>query len=168
MVAADDRLQEAVRFSGPQVRLVAGEQLADRRRIADRRQGVQPTIAADLVIGSRYVAGGGTENWGVGRRAISRWGSAYARALLGVEVRDMTGGFKVFRREVLEAIGLDSIPVQGYAFQVETTYRAIRAGFRVTEVPIVFSDRRVGESKMSSRIVLEAALRVPAMRLRGR
>jgi dolichol-phosphate mannosyltransferase len=123
---------------------------------------------SDVVLGSRYVAGGGVADWGPLRRAISRGGSAYARALLGVEVADLTGGFKVFHRRVLEAIDLESIPVHGYAFQVETTYRAIKAGFRVAEVPIVFSDRRVGESKMSSRIVLEAALRVPAMRLRGR
>jgi dolichol-phosphate mannosyltransferase len=123
---------------------------------------------ADLVLGSRYVAGGGITDWGPLRRAISRGGSGYARALLGVEVRDLTGGFKAFRREVLEAIDLESIPTQGYAFQVETTYRAIRAGFRVVEVPITFRDRRVGQSKMSARIVVEAALRVPSMRLRGR
>jgi dolichol-phosphate mannosyltransferase len=123
---------------------------------------------ADLVIGSRYVAGGGTENWGTARRAISRWGSAYARSLLGVEVRDLTGGFKVFRREVLEAIELETLDSLGYAFQVETTFRAIRAGFRVVEVPIVFHERRVGESKMTAPIVAEAAWRVPAMRLRGR
>jgi dolichol-phosphate mannosyltransferase len=120
---------------------------------------------ADLVIGSRYVAGGGIEQWGPFRRLISRGGSAYARAILGVRVSDLTGGFKVFRREVLEAIEPETIPSLGYAFQVETTYRAIRAGFRVVEVPILFHDRRVGESKMSGRIVLEAALRVPAMRV---
>src|SRR4051794_35098232 len=124
--------------------------------------------ASDLVLGSRYVTGGGVADWGPLRRAVSRGGSSYARAILGVDISDLTGGFKVFRREVLEAIGLDSIQAQGYAFQVETTYRAVRAGFRVAEVPIVFRDRRVGESKMSSRIVLEAALRVPGMRLRGR
>ena len=123
---------------------------------------------SDLVLGSRYVAGGGVADWGPLRRAISRGGSSYARAFLGVGIADLTGGFKVFRRPVLEGIDLESISVQGYAFQIETTYRAIRAGFRVAEVPIVFSDRRVGESKMSSRIVLEAALRVPAMRLRDR
>lgn len=123
---------------------------------------------SDVVLGSRYVAGGGVADWGPLRRAISRGGSAYARAFLGVGVADLTGGFKVFHRSVLEAIDLTSIPAQGYAFQVETTYRAIKAGFQVTEIPIVFSDRRVGESKMSSGIVLEAALRVPAMRLRGR
>ncbi|HEX2467213.1 MAG TPA: polyprenol monophosphomannose synthase [Solirubrobacterales bacterium] len=123
---------------------------------------------ADLVLGSRYVDGGGVADWGPVRRAISRGGSAYARTLLGVEVRDLTGGFKVFRRRVLESIDLGSISAAGYAFQVETTFRALRAGFRVVEVPITFSDRRVGESKMSGTIVLEAALQVPAMRLRGR
>jgi dolichol-phosphate mannosyltransferase len=120
---------------------------------------------ADLVLGSRYVEGGGVEEWGALRRLISRGGCAYARAVLGVDVRDLTGGFKVFRREVLEAIDLATISAFGYAFQVETTYRAIRAGFRVVELPIIFRDRRVGESKMTRRIVLEAAWRVPAMRL---
>jgi dolichol-phosphate mannosyltransferase len=123
---------------------------------------------ADLVIGSRYVEGGGVAHWGAGRRAISRWGSAYARTMLGIEVRDLTGGFKVFRREVLEAIGIETLASLGYAFQVETTFRAIRAGFRVAEVPIIFRDRRVGESKMTGPIVLEAAWRVPAMRARRR
>jgi len=135
---------------------------------ADLRRLLAAAEASDVVLGSRYVGGGAVAEWGPLRRAISRGGSAYARGILGVEVHDLTGGFKVFRRAVLEAIDLDSISVAGYAFQVETTYRAIRAGFRVTEVPITFHDRRVGESKMSSRIVLEAALRVPAMRLRGR
>jgi len=124
---------------------------------------------ADLVLGSRYVDGGGVADWGTVRRLISRGGSAYARTVLGVGVHDLTGGFKVFRREVLERIDLPTISSLGYAFQVETTYRALRAGFRVVEVPIVFSERRVGQSKMSGGIVLEAALRVPAMRLgRGR
>src|SRR5919106_5331808 len=123
---------------------------------------------ADLVIGSRYAPGGAVRDWGRLRRAISRGGSVYARAVLGVGVRDLTGGFKVFRREVLEAIDLSSVASLGYAFQVETTYRAIRAGFRVVEVPITFSDRRGGQSKMSGAIVAEAALRVPAMRLRRR
>jgi len=99
------------------------------------------------------------------RRAISRGGSAYARLLLGVDVRDLTGGFKCFRREVLEAIDLDSIGSRGYAFQVETTYRAIRCGFRVVEVPIVFRDRRAGASKMGGAIVAEAVWRVPLLRL---
>jgi dolichol-phosphate mannosyltransferase len=123
---------------------------------------------ADLVLGSRYVDGGGVADWGPLRRGISRGGSAYSRALLGADVQDLTGGFKAFRREVLEVIDLDSISTAGYAFQVETTYRAIRGGFRVTELPITFRDRRVGESKMTGRIVLEAALRVPSMRLRHR
>jgi dolichol-phosphate mannosyltransferase len=122
------------------------------------------TRDADLVLGSRYVAGGGVEQWGPVRRLVSRGGCAYARAVLGVEVHDLTGGFKVFRRRVLEAIDLPSISAFGYAFQVETTYRAIRAGFRVVELPITFRDRRVGESKMSKRIVVEAAWRVPRMR----
>jgi dolichol-phosphate mannosyltransferase len=125
---------------------------------------------ADLALGSRYVAGGGVTDWGPLRRLISVGGSAYARLLLGIAIHDLTGGFKVFRRQVLEAIELETIPSLGYAFQVETTYRAVRAGFRVVEVPIVFRDRRVGESKMTGQIVAEAALRVPAMRFgrRGR
>ncbi len=121
---------------------------------------------ADLALGSRYVQGGGTENWGPLRRAVSIGGSWYARTVLGVAVRDLTGGFKCFRRAVLERIGLDSITTRGYAFQIETTYRALGAGFRVVEVPILFADRRAGGSKMSRRIVLEAVWRVPAMRLR--
>jgi dolichol-phosphate mannosyltransferase len=120
---------------------------------------------ADLVIGSRYVAGGGTKNWGLVRRLISRGGSLYAQILLSVPIRDLTGGFKCYRREVLEAIDLDAIHSKGYAFQIETTYRALRAGFRVVEVPIVFTDREVGGSKMSKAIVLEAVWKVPALRL---
>jgi dolichol-phosphate mannosyltransferase len=123
---------------------------------------------ADLVIGSRYVDGGGVEDWGPLRRFISRGGSAYARMALGLPIRDLTGGFKCFRREVLEAIGLESIEARGYAFQVETTYRAIKSGFRVVEMPIVFRDRREGSSKMSKSIVAEAIWRVPAMRFRRR
>jgi dolichol-phosphate mannosyltransferase len=123
---------------------------------------------ADVVLGSRYVDGGVVDEWGPLRRLISRGGSAYARILLGLGVADLTGGFKVFRRPVLEAIELETIPSLGYAFQVETTYRAARAGFRVLEVPIVFRDRRVGESKMTGSIVLEAAIRVPAMRMTRR
>jgi dolichol-phosphate mannosyltransferase len=120
---------------------------------------------ADLVLGSRYVPGGGVAEWGPVRRFISRGGCAYARAVLGVDVQDLTGGFKVLRRQVLEAFDLGSISAFGYAFQVETTYRALRAGFRVVELPIVFRDRRVGKSKMTKGIVLEAAWRVPALRL---
>lgn len=123
---------------------------------------------ADLVLGSRYVPGGGVGDWGAARRAISRWGSAYARLWLGIAVRDLTGGFKCFRRGVLASIRLETVSALGYAFQVETTYRTCLAGFRVTEIPIVFSDRRVGESKMSRAIVAEAALGVPLMRLRGK
>ena len=111
---------------------------------------------ADLVLGSRYVPGGGTRNWGLGRRLLSRGGSLYARLILGVPVRDLTGGFKCFRREVLERIDLRSVTSAGYAFQIELTYRAIRRGFKVMEVPITFVDRRVGKSKMSRRIVAEA------------
>ena len=120
---------------------------------------------ADLALGSRYVAGGGTANWGAARRFVSAGGSFYARTLLGVPIRDLTGGFKCFRREVLEQIDLDSIRSKGYAFQIELTYRAIRSGFRVVEVPILFSDRTEGQSKMSRGIFLEAVLRVPALRL---
>jgi len=120
---------------------------------------------ADLVIGSRYVPGGGTKNWGLVRRLISRGGSLYAQILLGVPIRDLTGGFKCYRRKVLEAIDLDAIHSRGYAFQIETTYRALRAGFRVVEMPIVFTDREVGGSKMSKAIVLEAVWKVPALRL---
>jgi dolichol-phosphate mannosyltransferase len=119
---------------------------------------------ADLVIGSRYVDGGGVGDWGAMRRAISRGGSAYARLVLGVPVNDLTGGFKCFRREVLEAIDLDEVQAKGYAFQVELTYRAVQRGFRVVEVPIVFRDRRVGASKMSRAIVAEAIWRVPLLR----
>jgi dolichol-phosphate mannosyltransferase len=119
---------------------------------------------ADVVLGSRYVPGGGTVNWGLGRRLVSRGGSLYARTILGVRVRDLTGGFKCFRREVLEAIDLASVECSGYAFQIELTWRALRRGFRVSEIPIVFADRRVGRSKMSRRIVLEAIRKVWAMR----
>ena len=120
---------------------------------------------ADLVLGSRYVPGGGTRNWGVGRRVLSRGGSLYARLILGIGVRDLTGGFKCFRREVLERIGLETITTAGYAFQIELTYRALRAGFRVAEVPIVFADRRVGQSKMTKAIVFEALWKVWLIRL---
>jgi dolichol-phosphate mannosyltransferase len=120
---------------------------------------------ADLVIGSRYVKGGGVTEWGLVRRLISRGGSVYARTILGLDVRDLTGGFKCFRREALEAVELDTVPAHGYAFQIETTFRVAEAGFRVREVPILFRDRRAGSSKMSRRIVLEAVWRVPMLRL---
>ncbi len=120
---------------------------------------------ADLVLGSRYVEGGAVRNWGVVRRFISAGGSWYARVLLGAAVRDLTGGFKCYRRRVLETIDLDSIHSKGYAFQIETTYRALRAGFRVEEIPITFADREAGGSKMSKAIVAEAVWKVPALRL---
>jgi dolichol-phosphate mannosyltransferase len=126
---------------------------------------------ADLALGSRWVAGGGTVNWGLVRRLISRGGSVYARLVLGVSVHDLTGGFKCFRRRVLETIELDAIAARGYGFQIEGTYRALRAGFRVVELPITFVDRRVGESKMSGAIVIEAMRQVPVLRwkaMRGR
>jgi dolichol-phosphate mannosyltransferase len=122
---------------------------------------------ADLVLGSRYVEGGRVENWGALRRFVSSGGSLYARVLLGVGIRDLTGGFKCYRRAVLEAIDLDAITSRGYAFQIETTYRTLRAGFRVIEVPITFADREVGGSKMSKAIVLEAIWKVPLLRLRA-
>ena len=100
---------------------------------------------ADLVLGSRYVDGGRVENWGAARRFVSRAGSLYAQALLAAPVRDLTGGFKCYRREVLERIDLDAVSSRGYAFQIETTYRALRAGFRVVEIPITFADREVGQ-----------------------
>jgi dolichol-phosphate mannosyltransferase len=122
---------------------------------------------ADLVLGSRYVPGGGTVNWGLGRKLISRGGSLYARTILGLSARDLTGGFKCFRREVLEAIDLATVECTGYAFQIELTYRAARRGFKVRELPITFVDRRVGKSKMSRRIVLEAVRKVWSIRLSG-
>ena len=128
---------------------------------------IAATQNADLALGSRYVEGGGTRNWGLGRRAVSRFGSLYARILLGVGIRDLTGGFKCFRRSVLEGIGLERVSTKGYAFQIETTYRALRVGSRVVEVPIVFSEREAGKSKMSRAIVLEAVAKVPELRLRA-
>jgi dolichol-phosphate mannosyltransferase len=120
---------------------------------------------ADLALGSRYVPGGGTRNWGLVRRAISWGGSFYARAILGVGVRDLTGGFKCFRRRVLETLDLDAIESKGYAFQIELTYRAAKQGFRIQEIPIVFVDRTEGTSKMSRSIFLEAVVKVPLLRL---
>jgi len=122
---------------------------------------------ADLALGSRYVPGGGTENWGLVRRLVSWGGSFYARVLLGLSIRDLTGGFKCYRRRVLETIDLDAIHSKGYAFQIEGTYRTIRKGFRVVEVPITFVDREHGHSKMSRAIFLEAVQKVPALRLRA-
>jgi dolichol-phosphate mannosyltransferase len=139
---------------------------ADVPRLIDAcRQG------ADLALGSRYIPGGGTENWGLGRRIVSWGGSFYARVLLGVRIHDLTGGFKCYRRRVLETIDLDGIHSKGYAFQIEGTYRTLRKGFSVVEVPIRFVDRTEGTSKMSRAIFLEAVTKVPALRLaalRGR
>jgi dolichol-phosphate mannosyltransferase len=126
---------------------------------------IAATEDADLALGSRYVEGGEVADWGVVRRAVSAAGSVYARVLLSLQVRDLTGGFKCYRADVLRTIDLDAIDSKGYAFQIETTYRALRAGFRVIEVPIRFVDREVGGSKMSGAIVLEAIWKVPALRL---
>lgn len=120
----------------------------------------------DLAIGSRYVTGGGVRDWPASRKAISRGGCWYARTILGIEVQDVTGGFKCFRRATLEAIELDKVISNGYGFQIELTYRAIRAGKKVQEVPIWFTERRAGESKMSPQIAIEAALRVPGLKRR--
>ncbi len=122
---------------------------------------------ADLVLGSRYAPGGGTENWGLVRRIVSRGGCLYAQVLLGMRVRDLTGGFKCFRRGALEAIDLDALSAHGYAFQIETTYRVRRAGLRVQEIPITFVERRAGASKMTGSIVAEAIWKVPLLRLRA-
>jgi dolichol-phosphate mannosyltransferase len=124
--------------------------------------------AADLVLGSRYVEGGGIDgDWGFLRRVVSRGGSLYASTILALRVRDLTGGFKCFNRRVLESIDLDSVTSRGYAFQIELTYRAVRRGFDVVEVPIRFVDRELGHSKMSRAIVLEAAWKVPLLRARA-
>ena len=124
--------------------------------------------AADLVLGSRYVPGGGVTDWGLARRLVSRGGCAYARLLLGIPVRDLTGGFKCFNRRVLEALDLTGVHANGYGFQIELTYKAVRAGFTVAEVPIVFRERREGASKMTPPIAVEAVWKVIALRLRAR
>jgi dolichol-phosphate mannosyltransferase len=122
---------------------------------------------ADLVLGSRYVAGGSIPNWGLVRRAISLGGNLYAQVILQSRIRDLTGGFKCFRRPVLETVDLAAIDSKGYAFQIETTYRVVRAGFRVVEVPIAFIDREHGHSKMNSAIMIEAVWKVPLLRFRA-
>lgn len=132
---------------------------------ADLPRLIAAAAEADLVIGSRYVDGGGVAEWGLLRRLISRGGSTYARLILGLHLRDLTGGFKCWRREALEAVELDTVPAHGYAFQIETTYRVVEAGMTVKEVPILFRDRRAGTSKMSRRIVFEAIWQVPTLRL---
>ncbi len=135
---------------------------------ADLPRLIAATDEADLVLGSRYVPGGGVTDWGLGRKLISRGGSIYARAILGLPIRDLTGGFKCFRRAVLEGLDLSEVGTDGYGFQIEVTYRAMKAGFRVKEIPILFRDRRVGSSKMSTRIALEAFWNVPLLRFRVR
>jgi len=134
---------------------------------ADLPRLIAAAEAADLVLGSRYVPGGGVSSWGRVRRLLSRGGSAYARILLGVPVRDLTGGFKCFHRRGLEAIDLEHVPADGYGFQIELTYKAVRAGFTVAEIPIVFRERTVGKSKMTARIALEAVWKVPLLRFRA-
>jgi dolichol-phosphate mannosyltransferase len=132
---------------------------------ADVPRLIAATDGADLVLGSRYAPGGGTRNWGRLRRVVSRGGCLYAQAFLGMRVRDLTGGFKCFRRAALEAIDLDALSAHGYAFQIETTYRVHRAGLRIVEVPITFVERRAGASKMTTSIVAEAMWKVPLLRL---
>jgi dolichol-phosphate mannosyltransferase len=134
---------------------------------ADVPRLIEAADDVDLVLGSRYAPGGGTENWGLVRRFVSRGGCLYAQVLLGMRVRDLTGGFKCFRRAALEAIDLDALSAHGYAFQIETTYRVRRAGLRVTEIPITFVERRAGASKMTGSIVAEAIWKVPLLRLRA-
>jgi dolichol-phosphate mannosyltransferase len=134
---------------------------------ADVPRLVEAAGGADVVLGSRYVPGGGVENWALRRRIQSRGGCAYARMILRVPVRDLTGGFKCWNRRALEALDFDGVDAHGYGFQIEMTYRAIRAGLSVTEVPIVFRERREGQSKMTAWITLEAVWKVPALRLRG-
>ena len=134
----------------------------DVLRLIDAAEG-----GADVVLGSRYVDGGSIPSWGAIRRFVSFGGSVYARVALGVRVRDLTGGFKCFRRVVLETLDLDAIEAKGYAFQIETTYRALRRGFKVIEIPITFVDREEGGSKMNRSIVLEAMWRVPLLRVRA-
>jgi dolichol-phosphate mannosyltransferase len=186
LAAGDDRVQVLHRpgkqglgrayLAGFEVALQAGADLimemdsdfshdpADLPRLIAAAEG----DAADLVLGSRYVPGGGVTQWGRMRRFVSRGGSAYARWLLGVPVRDLTGGFKCFHRRVLETIDLEEVHADGYGFQIELTYKAIKAGFTVAEVPILFREREVGNSKMTSKIVLEAVWKVPALRFRVR
>ncbi len=122
----------------------------------------------DVAVGSRYVTGGGTVNWGLGRKIISRGGSLYSRFVLGASIRDFTGGFNGWRRKVLETVDLDTLRSDGYSFQIEIKYRAFLKGFQITEFPITFVDRKVGVSKMNKKIVFEALARVVGFRLRGR
>jgi dolichol-phosphate mannosyltransferase len=134
---------------------------------ADVPRLIEASADGDLVLGSRYAPGGGTANWGLVRRVVSRGGCLYAQVILGLRVRDLTGGFKCFRRAALETVDLDALSAHGYAFQIETTYRISRAGLRIREVPITFVERRAGASKMTGSIVAEAMWRVPLLRLRA-
>jgi len=122
----------------------------------------------DLVLGSRYIKGGGVVNWGLSRKIISTGGSMYSRLILGIKIRDLTGGFKCFRTKVLQTIGINELQSTGYSFQVETTYKTILNGFKVIETPIIFEDRRVGQSKMSGNIFAEALLMVLKLRLNSK
>jgi dolichol-phosphate mannosyltransferase len=134
---------------------------------ADLPRLMAASASAEVVLGSRYVPGGGVENWALRRRIQSRGGCTYARLILGLPTRDLTGGFKCWKRAALQALDLDGVDAHGYAFQIEMTYRAIQAGMTVSEVPIVFRERREGQSKMSTWITLEAIWKVPLLRLRG-
>ncbi len=160
-------------IDGFRVALAAGAQLVLEmdcdfsHNPADVPRLIAATNDADLVLGSRYAPGGGTANWGLVRRIVSRGGCLYAQVLLGMRVRDLTGGFKCFRRATLEAIDLDALSAHGYAFQIETTYRVRKAGLRIEEVPITFVERRAGASKMTGSIVAEAMWKVPLLRLRS-
>jgi dolichol-phosphate mannosyltransferase len=118
----------------------------------------------DVVIGSRYVPGGGTLNWGMGRKVLSRGGGIYARAILGAPIQDFTGGFNGWRKSVIDSVGLQSLKSDGYSYQIELKYRSYLRGFRIVEFPIIFADRTVGQSKMSRRIILEALRRVWSFR----
>jgi dolichol-phosphate mannosyltransferase len=154
-------------LADPEVELVLEMDADFSHDPADVPRLVAAAAGADLVLGSRYVEGGSIGSWGAVRRFVSAGGSWYARVLLGVPVQDLTGGFKCFHRRVLETLDLGAIDSRGYAFQIETTYRALRAGFRVIEVPITFVDREHGGSKMSRSIVLEAIWKVPLLRFRA-
>jgi len=134
---------------------------------ADLPRLIAATRDADIVLGSRYVAGGGVSNWALSRRLLSRGGCAYARLILGIPVRDLTGGFKCWRRSALEGLDLEGVDSHGYGFQIEMTYRAVKAGLAVAEIPIVFRERSEGKSKMDNWITLEAVWKVPALRLKA-
>jgi dolichol-phosphate mannosyltransferase len=151
-----------------QPRLVAQMDADHSHQPEDLRRLIEAAKDADLVLGSRYVPGGATRGWPIHRRAMSRFGGLYARLILGVHVRDLTGGFKVYRVATLASLDLDSLQADGYVFQIETTYRAIKRGYRVVEVPITFTDRVAGKSKLSRGIVIEAMLKVWRLRFAGR